>query len=304
MKKVMTILIVLTIVAILPQAVLAQGPDEVEREMSEADPESVLRGLFDALNRRDVEGALAFVADHAVGVLTPPPPGSSGLIVGKEEFRERYKAFVAANEQSKFIDLKVTGSTATMRSLIWADEFRAVGVSPVEVEGTAFVKDGLLQSYTFMLTDQSMNRLMAGIAREANKALIQRYMEAWDQGDLEALDEIFAEDFVNHSPPLPADREGMMQAAADEHIGFPNNVWTIEQIVAEGDMVAVHVHFVGIHEGEFFGVPATGAEVDFTGTLLFRVQEGQIVERWGDADMVGFLSPLGFELVPPNGNEG
>ena len=163
----------------------------------------------------------------------------------------------------------------------------------------AIVQNGQLTTYNITFTAASQAKFDRAFAPLLNKEVVGRYMVAWDKADLAALDEILAADFVNHSPPLPADREGMMQAAVDEHTGFPNNVWTVEQIVAEGDLVAVHVHFEGVHEGEFLGVPATGAEVKFTGTLIFRVQEGQITERWGDADMVSFLTPLGFELVPP-----
>ena len=278
-----------------------QGPDETATPQTQmTDPEAIYRAAYDAFNAGDVDGAMTYFAEDIVGVLFPPPPGGDTAITGKDLFRQSMEGAVAINMQWALSHFRVDGETATYKVSLEADDFMAdLGVYPLAFTGFIVVRDGLIVSEVWSMDESSRLKIAQTMAQEATKDVVRRYMEAWDIADLESLDEILATDFTNHSPPLPADRDGMMQAAADEHIGFPNNVWTIEHIMAEGEMVAVHLRFVGVHEGEFFGVPATGAEVNFTGTLIFRVQAGQITDRWGGADMVSFLTPLGFELVPP-----
>lgn len=136
---------------------------------------------------------------------------------------------------------------------------------------------------------------------EMNKNIVRRYQKAWEQADLTALDELIAEDFVNHSSPLPPDREGMMEFAAEHRSQFPTGTYSIQNLVAEGDLVFVYGQYQGTHDGEpFMGIPASGAEASFDYSTLLRLEDGKIAERWGTADdVMGLLVPLGFELVPP-----
>ena len=262
------------------------------------DAEAVFRDFFDAINAGDIDQAMNLVAEDAVFLFIPPPPGFDPAM-DKATIRTFFSGYIQRNGHTKTTELYVHGDKVAVTVEFSEDEFTSIGVAPMVGNVVAIVQNGQLKTYNITFTAASQAKLQRALIPFLNKGVVGRFMEAWDKADLEALDEILAADFVNHSPSLPPDREGMMQVAADEHIGFPNNVWTIEQIVAEGDLVAVHLHVEGVHEGEFLGVPATGTEVDSTGTLIFRVQQGQITERWGDADVVSFLTSLGFELISP-----
>ena len=114
-------------------------------------------------------------------------------------------------------------------------------------------------------------------------------------GDLETLDKLMAAGFANHSPPLPSDKAGMMQHAADFRRAFPAGAYTVEQLVAEGDRVYAFGYYEGRHEGEpFLGISASGAHVRFDFSLRLRLEDGQIAERWATADdVMGLLVPLG-----------
>jgi len=148
-----TILISLLTLSILPVQVAAQ----------KTDPESVLRGIFDALSVGDVDRALTFVAENAVAVLIPPPPGSTGVIIGKDKFRERYIQYVANHEHSELSNVEVRGDEVTCSSTVSADEFRALGLASLNFTGYAVVRDGLLRTYTWTITRESLARLESAV---------------------------------------------------------------------------------------------------------------------------------------------
>jgi predicted ester cyclase len=135
----------------------------------------------------------------------------------------------------------------------------------------------------------------------ANKITAQRYLEAFEQADTQKLDRLIADDFVNHSAPLPPDKAGFIASDVAFRASFPDGKFTIQSLMAEGDSVALYGHFTGVHSGApFMGIPAAGATASFDYSLLLRIEKGQIAERWATADdVMGLLIPLGFRLVPP-----
>ena len=133
---------------------------------------------------------------------------------------------------------------------------------------------------------------------EANKALIRRYMEAVDTGDVNIVDEFVAPDFVDHSPfpGMTPDREGLKQAFRFFLTATPG-YHTVHEVIAEGDMVAARITGWGRHEGELLGIPATGKDIQMSGMVFWRIAGGKIVEHWSQTDMVGLLQQLG--AMPP-----
>jgi len=136
---------------------------------------------------------------------------------------------------------------------------------------------------------------------EANKAAARKWFTAWEQGDAKAMGELLATNFVNHSPPLPADRDGFIAAGVENYEQFPTGKYTIQNVIAEGDLVSTYGNFQGAHTGKpFMGIPATGAKANFDFSIVFRMKDGKITDRWGVSDSVmGMLVPLGFKLTPP-----
>ena len=136
---------------------------------------------------------------------------------------------------------------------------------------------------------------------EANKALVRRFIEAvWNEGALAAVDELVTPDFVNHSAPpgTPADRTGFMQTAATTRTTFPDFHVTVEELVAEGDLVVAHFTARGTHqwarEHPSIGrIASPGRPVQWRGVRLFQLTDGQVAATWVYTDMLALLQQLG-----------
>jgi steroid delta-isomerase-like uncharacterized protein len=132
-------------------------------------------------------------------------------------------------------------------------------------------------------------------AQEKNKALVRRFFEeVWNKGNVAAVDEFMATDYVDHSipPGLPPGTEGLKQANATYHMAFPDLKATLEDIFAEGDRVAFRWTVSGTHLGDWLGVPPTGNHVTATGIAVMRIVGGKVVEGWTSTD----LSPTEEEM--------
>lgn len=136
---------------------------------------------------------------------------------------------------------------------------------------------------------------------EENKALVRDLIDAlFSKGDLGAVDDYLAEDFVNHDPPFgaSADREGMRSAGAMFRTVFPDWHSDVHLLVGEDDIVVELFTASGTHRGEIMGVAPTGHTITLPGINIFRIQDGRIVERWGRLDDLGFLRQLGLVAQP------
>jgi steroid delta-isomerase-like uncharacterized protein len=122
---------------------------------------------------------------------------------------------------------------------------------------------------------------------ESNKALVREHYERLtNRKDLTAADEQLAPDFVDHDalPGLPGGPEGVKAWMRLLHGAFPDLSVEIEDLVAEGDRVAVRATWRGTHQGPFMGQAATGRSVQFGGMVFWRIAEGRIAERWAYLD--------------------
>ena len=136
---------------------------------------------------------------------------------------------------------------------------------------------------------------------EENKAIVRRVSEqAVGGGDLGVMDELVADDFVDHSalPGTPPGREGAKAFVRTFHAGLPDLSLTNEDIIGEGDKVVHRYVLRGTHQGEFMGIPPTGNRVEVHGIDELRVSGGKIVERWGHVDELGLMQQLGVIPAP------
>lgn len=135
------------------------------------------------------------------------------------------------------------------------------------------------------------------MSTETNKALVRRWVEEIlnTKGNLAAINELFSPNYIDYTnpPDWPPGREGHRKIVALYHAAFPDFHYTIEHEVAEGDMVVVRGTYHLTHAGEFFGIPPTGKHVTTTGTHLFRIAEGELVEHWCNNDDLGTMRQLG-----------
>ncbi len=142
------------------------------------------------------------------------------------------------------------------------------------------------------------------MSTDENKALVRRaYEELVNRGNLARIEELVREDYVDHTqaPGWPTDREGLRQQVAYFRSAFPDIHVTLEELIAEGDTVAVRQTMRGTHRGEFFGIPPTGRPVTLAGIHLWRVADGQLVEHRANNDDLGLLQQLGAIPAPGQG---
>ena len=131
---------------------------------------------------------------------------------------------------------------------------------------------------------------------EENKAITRRFVdEVQIGGNISAIDEFLADNFVNHSAPpgLPPDREGVKQLFTMFRTAFPDFRAVIHDQVAERDKVVTRKTFYGTHEGAFLGIPATGKEVTIELIDILRLADGKITDHWNVVDQLGLMQQLG-----------
>jgi steroid delta-isomerase-like uncharacterized protein len=132
---------------------------------------------------------------------------------------------------------------------------------------------------------------------EDNKALARRVFDAFSSGNVDELDEVVAPDAEDHDTQNPNRHirgpEGIKQTIQMYRAAFPDLKMTVEEQIAEGDMVATRWVAVGTHEGDLPGLPATGKQSTVTGIGIDRIENGKIVEAWTNWDTLGMLQQLG-----------
>ncbi len=136
---------------------------------------------------------------------------------------------------------------------------------------------------------------------DANKATLRRFLdEAFGKGNLAAVDDLIADMFVDHSPPpdISGDKAGMKQTVKLFRSAFPDLRLTIEDMIAEGDKVAVRVVTRGTHKGELMGIAPTGRSVTINEQHIVRFANGKITEHWGVEDNLGMMQQLGVVQAP------
>lgn len=129
---------------------------------------------------------------------------------------------------------------------------------------------------------------------EANKALIRRYFESWNTNDVDALDEMIADNAIDHMAyeGQPMGIEGYRDFYRTWHSAFPGFQAEIEDMIAEGDRVATRWTFRGRHLGEYNGIAPTGREVSFAAVSIQRIENGVVAEEWYIADSEAFMRQL------------
>jgi steroid delta-isomerase-like uncharacterized protein len=135
-----------------------------------------------------------------------------------------------------------------------------------------------------------------------NKATMLRvYEEVFSQGDLDLLDELLADDFVEHEelpPGIPQGKEAPRALMSMMRGAFPDFRVAVEEMLEDGDKVITRARFSGTHEGEFMGIPATGKRFDIAVIDIIEFRDGKGVAHWGVMDMAGMMQQLGIGGPP------
>ncbi len=132
------------------------------------------------------------------------------------------------------------------------------------------------------------------------KSIVARYVELWNTGHLGIADSLIAPDFVDHThpdrPPGPGPIKGEV---AEFRAAFTGVHAIIEQIVAEGDIVAFRFTLRGAHTAVFRGFPPSGETLTLTGIDIVRIAGGKFAELWSCQDSLAWVRQLGVELRFP-----
>ncbi len=131
-----------------------------------------------------------------------------------------------------------------------------------------------------------------------NKEIAQRFMEeCWNKGDTDAMRDLIADNCRYHDPVFPG-VDNIPQHIASCRSGFPDLRFTTEDMIGERNEVVVHWTARGTHTGPFLGMPPTNRPCNVSGTSIYRMEGGKIVELWADWNVMTLMEQLGVTVTP------
>jgi predicted ester cyclase len=136
---------------------------------------------------------------------------------------------------------------------------------------------------------------------EENKAIVRRFIEAYNNRDLNLIDDFVSPDYIDHSNKV--NREGLKQLFLMGLKAFPDWNENIEDIIAEGDKVWVRLSYTGTHRGEFMGISPTGKKILSKAVDIYRIVDGKLAEYWNVTDNVNIFKQVGAIEVTEKGKK-
>jgi predicted ester cyclase len=137
---------------------------------------------------------------------------------------------------------------------------------------------------------------------ESNRALIRRWFDEGNKGKAAAIaviDKLCASNCILHgSSNVSYNVEEYRKFMNELYSAFPDVHNTIEDMVTEGDKVAVRLKQTYTHKGEFMGVPPTNKKVTMWLIQIYRMAGGKCVEGWSRSDTLGMMQQLGIIPAP------
>jgi steroid delta-isomerase-like uncharacterized protein len=137
---------------------------------------------------------------------------------------------------------------------------------------------------------------------DAAKAVVRRNTEeVQGQGKFEVFEEVFADDFVDHTtqPGTTPDKAGVRKLYTYMRQAFPDFHAEIHWQLADGDRVTTFKTYHGTHEGAFLGVSPTHRKIQFESVDVMRVENGKITDHWGVGNLLSLMRQIGVWTPPP-----
>jgi len=125
------------------------------------------------------------------------------------------------------------------------------------------------------------------------RLFISRFDDMFNKPNIDIADEIFAPHFQAHFPLMPT-----LELAAFKNFiksfydAFPDFMMQICDTILTDDRLVFRVAYFGSHKGNFMGIPATGYEIMIPGIIIFRIEEGIVVENWTEIDILGAIQQM------------
>jgi steroid delta-isomerase-like uncharacterized protein len=137
------------------------------------------------------------------------------------------------------------------------------------------------------------------VSTATNKAIVRRYLDqVFNERRIDLFEEFLVENYQIHGAGIAPGREAAEEWLTMIGAAFPDMQLTFEDMIAEEDKVVVRSAFSGTHQGELFGIPATGKRVTRTSVIIFRLAKGEIVEGWYAANDLDLMQQLGVIPAP------
>lgn len=129
---------------------------------------------------------------------------------------------------------------------------------------------------------------------DAYKRSVKRYPKAVSSGDFDVIEEICTESVVNHTPLADVQgHDALKEYESRIYTAFPGFDVRFDDLVVEGNRVAMRLTITGVHQGPMMDIEPTGREVTFRNTIFHRMEDDLIAERWVQPDIFGILVQLG-----------
>ena len=240
--------------------------------------------------------AALFTPDAGITVVIDPRTGVKRVpdetYVGADAVRDFLDAYLPG-WQAELRDAAGDGERASWSWSIASERFRTLGIDKVDVRVAATHRNGQLRSLTLTASPESSLKLIAEIPA-ANKAIVRSFVTRINAHDYSVLDDVIARAFDQHSfMPMAPGADGLRQFYAEFSKAFPDFKFTLEEVIAEGDLVATRMTARYTHKGDYQGIKATNKAVTVSKFDIFRFAGGKCVAHWDSVDRLGLLQQLG-----------
>lgn len=133
-----------------------------------------------------------------------------------------------------------------------------------------------------------------------NEEIVRRFAEEFiNERNTDTVEEFLAEDIADYTPfGETTGRDAVVETAKTIWTAFPDFAVTLQDVVAEGDTVAVRMTQRGTHEGPLMGIEPTGKAFEIEALGFARLEDGKIVERRASPDLLGLFHQLGVKELP------
>ena len=130
-----------------------------------------------------------------------------------------------------------------------------------------------------------------------NRQIIETYFsEGWNKGNTDVLDQLLADNYINHTPSTPnppGGAKGLKPIVLAIRKGFPDLHYEIKELIVTKDRAVARVLMTGTHTGELFGMPPTGKKIAVNQINIEKIVDGKIVEHWRVTDELSMMKQLG-----------
>jgi pSer/pThr/pTyr-binding forkhead associated (FHA) protein/ketosteroid isomerase-like protein len=159
---------------------------------------------------------------------------------------------------------------------------------------------------TVRLSSQDIKRALAeaqGVNKaEEHRALFERWFEElWNKKNYAITQELVHPEFTAHGAggqDIKQGPNGVADMVRIWHAAFPDGRMTMDDLITEGDLSVIRMTFRGTHQGDFYGIPASGKSIVVTSIGIDRVVDGKITEGWGELNMLGMMQQMGAIPAP------